>query len=234
MSHSTAIKKVCKTNPGPLSYNFPALHTYLLTPHSLTYLLTYLLTCLLTHLLTHLFTYLLTYSLTASLTHLLACLLTYLLTYLFTYWLTHLLTCLLTYLLTYLLTHSLNCLLTYLLTYSLTPWYKVLIEKLIGLQLVKKFHGTRRFITALTSACHLSLSWASSIQSIPLKSHFLKIHLNIIFPSTHGSSKWPLSLRFPHQIPVYTSPPTHMRYMLHPSQLSCINLIIIKFKLIST
>ena len=38
-----------------------------------------------------------------------------------------------------------------------------------GLQLVKKFpafHGTRRFITALTSVRHLSLSWASPIQSI--------------------------------------------------------------------
>ena len=43
------------------------------------------------------------------------------------------------------------------------------IEKLTGLQLVKKFpayHGTRRFITALTSVHQLSLSWASPIQSI--------------------------------------------------------------------
>ena len=50
----------------------------------------------------------------------------------------------------------------------LTPWCRVL-EKLIGLQLVKKFpafHGTRRFITALTCVRHLSLSWASPIQSI--------------------------------------------------------------------
>ena len=51
----------------------------------------------------------------------------------------------------------------------LTPWCTVLLEKLTGLQLVKKlpaFHGTRRFITALTNVRHLSLSWASPIQSI--------------------------------------------------------------------
>jgi hypothetical protein len=38
------------------------------------------------------------------------------------------------------------------------------LERLTGCQLVKKlptFYGTRRFITALTSARHLSLSWAS-------------------------------------------------------------------------
>ena len=53
--------------------------------------------------------------------------------------------------------------------YLLTPWCRVLLEKLTGLQLVKKFpafHGTRRFITALTSLRHLSLSRASPIQSI--------------------------------------------------------------------
>ena len=52
----------------------------------------------------------------------------------------------------------------------LTPWSRVLLEKLTGFQLVRKFpafYGTRKFITAHTSAPHLSLSWASSIQSIP-------------------------------------------------------------------
>ena len=51
----------------------------------------------------------------------------------------------------------------------LTPCCRVLLEKLTGLQLVKKFpafHGTRGFITALTSVRLLSLSWASPIQSI--------------------------------------------------------------------
>jgi len=50
---------------------------------------------------------------------------------------------------------------SYLLTYLLTPWSRVLLEKLTGLHLVKKFptfYGTRRFITAFTSARHLFLS----------------------------------------------------------------------------
>jgi len=58
---------------------------------------------------------------------------------------------------------------TYWLTYLLTPQCRVLLEKLTGLQLVMKFpafHGTRRFITALTSVHQLSLSWASPIQFI--------------------------------------------------------------------
>jgi hypothetical protein len=45
-----------------------------------------------------------------------------------------------------------------------------LLEKLTVSQLVKKFpafYGTRKFITAFTTAGHLSLSSASSIQSMP-------------------------------------------------------------------
>ena len=81
-------------------------------------------------------------------------------------------------------------------TYSVfhTQWSRVLIEKLTGFQLVPAFYGTRRFITAFTSALHLSLSWASLIQSVPtniiswrsiliLSSH-LRLGLpNGIFPS---------------------------------------------------
>jgi len=56
-----------------------------------------------------------------------------------------------------------------MILYSLTPRSTVL-QKLTVSQLVKKFatfYGTRRFITAFTSARHLSLFWVSSIQSIP-------------------------------------------------------------------
>ena len=44
-------------------------------------------------------------------------------------------------------------------------------------------------------------------------SHFLKIHHNVNLPSMPGSSKWSLSLKFPHQNPVYASPLPNMCYM---------------------
>jgi hypothetical protein len=50
--------------------------------------------------------------------------------------------------------------------------------------------------------------------------YFRKIRLNIILPSTPGSTKWPLSHRFSHQNPVYTSFLPHTRYMPRPSQSS--------------
>jgi len=51
-------------------------------------------------------------------------------------------------------------------------------------------------------------------------SDFLKIHPNIILPSTPGSLKWTLSFRFPHQNPVYASPLPHTRHMSRPSHSS--------------
>jgi len=96
---------------------------------------------------------------------------------------------------------------SYFLTYLLTPWCRFLLEKLTGLQLVKKFpafYGTRRFITARTSVRQLSLSWASPIQSTypHPTSYFQEINPNIIHPSTPRSPQWSLSLRFPYQDPI--------------------------------
>ena len=86
-----------------------------------------------------------------------------------------------------------------LITYLLTPWCRVLLEKLTGLQLVKfpAFYGTRRFITALTSVRHLSLSWASPIQSTyPHPTSWrsiliLSIHLRLGLPSGLLPSRFP-------------------------------------------
>jgi hypothetical protein len=53
-------------------------------------------------------------------------------------------------------------------THLLTPWNRVLLEKLTGSaasQEMPRIFGTRRFLTVPTSARHLSLSWANSIQS---------------------------------------------------------------------
>ena len=50
---------------------------------------------------------------------------------------------------------------TLLLTYLLTPWSRVFLEKLTGSAAsleIPRFFGTRKFITVLTSARHLSLS----------------------------------------------------------------------------
>jgi hypothetical protein len=53
--------------------------------------------------------------------------------------------------------------------------------------------------------------------------HLLKIHHNIILRSMPGSSKWPLSFRFPHQNPVHGSSLPHPSYMSRPSHYSRFN-----------
>jgi hypothetical protein len=49
----------------------------------------------------------------------------------------------------------------YIYIYLPTPWSRALLEKLTGLQVVKKFpafYGTQRFSIAFTSVLYLSLS----------------------------------------------------------------------------
>ena len=48
----------------------------------------------------------------------------------------------------------------------------------------------------------------------------IPLSLNIIFPSMPGYSKSTLSLGFPHQTPVCTSPLPHTCYITHPSHSS--------------
>ena len=105
-------------------------------------------------------------------------------------------------------------------SYLLTPWCRVLLEQLTGLQLVKKFpafHGARRFNTALTSVRHLSLSWASPIQSIyphPTSWRTLLIlstHLCLVLPSGLFPSGFPTkTLYTPLSSPIRATCPAHL------------------------
>ena len=87
------------------------------------------------------------------------------------------------------------------------------------MQLVKKFptfHRTQRFITALTSVRHLSLSWASPIQSIyphPTSWRYILIlstHLRLGLPSGLFPSGFPTktlyTVPFPHPYAPYSQP----------------------------
>ena len=110
------------------------------------------------------------------------------------------------------------------ISYLITPLCRVLLEKLTGLQLVKKFpafHGTRRFITVLTSVRQLSLSWASPIQSIyPHPTSWrsiliLSTHLRLGLPSGLLPSGFPTkTLYIPLSSPIRATCPAHL-ILLH-------------------
>ena len=76
---------------------------------------------------------------------------------------------------------------------------RVLLQKLTGPELVKKFrafYGTRRFITAFTTVGYMFPSQAISPKSkLPIR--FMRINLNTIPPSTPSSSKWLYPSGFP-------------------------------------
>jgi len=109
---------------------------------------------------------------------------------------------------------------TYLHTYVLMPCSWVLLEKLTGPRLVKKFpafYGTRRFITAFTSARHLSLSWARLIQSMPphpTSWRFILIissHLHLGLPSGLFPPGFPTkTLYTPVFYPILVTCPVHL------------------------
>ena len=89
-----------------------------------------------------------------------------------------------------------------------------------AIQGIPTFYGTRRFITACTSDCHLSLSWARAFQSVsPLpaswsSSLILSSHLCLSLPSGLLPLGLPVkTLYAPLLLPLYTTCPTHLIHL---------------------
>ena len=93
------------------------------------------------------------------------------------------------------LTPNLEEKLIYLPTYLLSPSSRAILEKLTVSQLLKKFptfYVIRMFITALTTARQIALSWSDQPSPRP-PIDLWKTRFNIILSSTPRSSKWFLS-----------------------------------------
>ena len=121
------------------------------------------------------------------------------------------------------------CKFTYLLTHSMLQSPSWAANRFAASQeILPPFHGTPRFITALTSVRHLSLPWASSIKSItwhptPYRSILiLSTHLRLGLPSDLFPSGFPTKTLYtpllsPHTR--YIPSPSHSFRFYHPKNI---------------
>ena len=103
-------------------------------------------------------------------------------------------------------------------TSLLTPWSRVLLEKLTGFaanQEIPRILCNQK-VHYRTHKRQPPVPYLSQLHPVPTTpSHFLKNHFNISFPSTSWYPLWSLSLRFPQQNLVHTSPFLHTCHMPH-------------------
>ena len=110
--------------------------------------------------------------------------------------------------------------LTHIYAYLLTPQSRDLLENVTGFQLIKKFpayYGNWKLISA--NSRHLSLTWATSIQSMPSHSTswksnlILSCHLRLGLPSGLFPSDFPIKTLYTLLLSrIHAICPAHLTY----------------------
>jgi hypothetical protein len=143
----------------------------------------------------------------------------------------------------------LPAILTHSLTHSLTPWCRILFEKLIVTQFVRKCPA---FVwnPKVHYCVHTSLPPDPILSQLnpvhPIGPCLPKVHLNVILLPTPRSSQWSLAFGPPNQNPLNTSPLPHACHMSslphppwfnHPNNIQwsiqAVKFIIMQFSLLS-